>query len=208
MNKLIILLFIILFYYLFFNYNSNYEYYYRGGSLSSRGSSNKYCTYCYKNITHKDIHDINCPYYYQKTHNIITAKNNNKMTFGSHGGNGGQKFLFVCDKSGNSNNYINNLAIRSGSRVDGLTATCNNGVNKKVGGNGGTERKIDLNNGFNKILVRSGGEIDRLTINENNYGGNGGGGPYELSCENGKINGIYGKAGSRLDNFGIICTHT
>jgi len=164
------------------------------------------CNYCGNKINN---HTNKCPYYYHNSSDIYTYKTENGNVVNTVGGNGGSEFLFIC----NGNDYINNLTINSGSRIDSITPKCIYGnINKngaktnKIGGNGGVEKNIILNDGFDRLEVNSGAEIDKIKIGNNSYGGNGGG-LNILSCsKGGKIKGFYGKAGDRVDKLGIICT--
>lgn len=162
------------------------------------------CPYCSKKRYHSDI----CPFRYGDTHNINTAFDNKskKLTFGSFGGKSGKYFLFTCDNDAKS--YINQMNIRSGNRIDGIEVKCTNNKSIKIGGNGGKLNELPVKqDGYKNLQVKSGAEIDKIIIDSKEFGGNGGGGPYILSCDNnGKIAGIYGKSGARLNNLGIICT--
>jgi len=194
---------IILFYYLCFNCDDLNKENFR----SKRSSSNRIiekCDYCYSKLPK---HTYECPYRYGKENDIRTNIYNNEHVVAPHGGDGGSPFLFICDRDGDRKNYINKLTIRSGSRIDAIIPTCNNGNTRKIGGNGGIEKNITLDNGFDSLKVKSGSEIDKIIINNDEFGGNGGSGPFAFSCSSGgKINGLYGRAGSRIDSLGVICT--
>ena len=161
----------------------------------------KYCKKKFKSKTNLTKHEDNeCKY---------RPYNNKIEKIKSYGGNGGSDFSFTCPSQKTYNdksNYITKIGGNNGSEVDAIQVYCADGSSSvKYGGTGGGAfTSNEFSEGLSSISVRAGDRIDKIKIQDKEYGGNGGS-EYNLSCTEGKIVGIYGKSGSRLDQLGVIC---
>ena len=118
----------------------------------------------------------------------------NSIVINSYGGDGGSQF---------APDYIQSLAIRTGSEVDAIII---NG--SKHGGDGGsisTTLIFDTDEYISSVKIRSGARVDNLIFTTNkgrSIGGGGNGGSYH-ELTNIRVIAIGGRSGSRLDQIQI-----
>jgi hypothetical protein len=125
---------------------------------------------------------------------MSTLEATNSIVINSYGGGGGSEFAA---------DYIQSLAIRSGSEVDAIII---NGT--KHGGGGGsmsTTLIFDSDEYISAITIRSGSRVDNLqfTTNKGRKIGGGGSGGSEHILNNIRVIAIGGRSGSRLDQIQI-----
>lgn len=125
---------------------------------------------------------------------MSTLTETNSIVINNFGGDGGSQF---------DADYIQSLAIRTGSEVDAIIINGN-----KHGGDGGsmsTTLVFDTDEYISSVKIRSGSRVDNLTFTTNkgrSIGGGGGGGS-EQTLSNIRVIAIGGKSGSRLDQIQI-----
>lgn len=129
-----------------------------------------------------------------------------------YGGTGGNPFsddlTEVC--------RLSKLVIRSGARVDAITAVweLSNGTTRtgtRHGGTGGNEQTITFTKGETIIRVegRSGSELDQITFftsDGRKFGPYGGGGGNPFTFTGSPVNGFFGRSADRVDAIGFFTT--
>ncbi|WP_405818586.1 jacalin-like lectin [Streptomyces sp. NBC_01390] len=139
----------------------------------------------------------------------------NPFEFGGHGGND-----FTDAPVARDGNYVSNVTIRTGDRVDQVGLRFRNGTQVTHGGNGGTLHTLNLYNRERVISVEmcaSGGDGRRLTYIRftTDRGRTLSGGRRTGDCvtvglprdaDHTMIGGFHGAAGANVDRLGFIYT--